>query len=72
MAISLPSDRTWDNNSESSRVKYRSYPGGVASRLSIVIYAAIILYDNSYIVQITQISVIGFMVDFEILSNIGT
>ena len=42
---------------------------GVASRLATVIYVAMVmptLYDNSY-VQITQMSnmkVIGFMVDF--------
>ena len=54
MAISLPSDRMcgiWDINSESGRVKYRLHPGGVASRLSIIMYAAMvmpILCDNSY------------------------
>ena len=42
---------------------------GVASRLATVIYVAMVmpvLYDNSYspITQISNMNVIGFMVDF--------
>ena len=45
---------------------YRGYAVGVASRLATVIYVAMvmpILYDNS-LTQISNMKVIGFMVDF--------
>ena len=47
----------------------RPYPGGVASRLSIITFVAMVMAINMAILllQITQISnmkVIGFMVDF--------
>ena len=58
-------------------INYRPYPGGVASRLATVINVAVAMQFNMTILiaQMTQISnmkVIGFMVDFLKSSNFGT
>ena len=45
---------------------YRPFAGGVASKLAIAIYAAMvtpILYDNSY-TQISNMKVISLVIDF--------